>query len=63
MANIRQRTRKIKMFILSATVAFLFGTSPSNAGEITIGMAPNLQTLPIVVAVSEGYFAEEKIDL
>ena len=63
MAIIKQRTRTLKKFILSATVAFLFGTSASNAGEITIGMAPNLQTLPIVVAMSEGYFADEKIEL
>tara|TARA_Y100001968_G_C19339128_1_gene708516 strand:- start:63 stop:1049 length:987 start_codon:yes stop_codon:yes gene_type:complete len=63
MANIKQRTRTLKKFILSATVAFLFGTSASNAGDITIGMAPNLQTLPIVVAMSEGYFADEKIEL
>ena len=63
MANIKQRTRTLKNFIVSATVAFLFGTSASNAGEITIGMAPNLQTLPIVVAMSEGYFANEKIEL
>ena len=63
MANIKQRTRTLKNFIVSATVAFLFGTSASNAGEITIGMAPNLQTLPIVVAMSEGYFADEKIEL
>ena len=63
MANIKQRTRTLKNFIVSATVAFLFGTSASNAGEITIGMAPNLQTLPIVVAMSEGYFADEKIKL
>ncbi len=63
MANMKQRTRTLKKFIVSATVAFLFGTSASNAGEITIGMAPNLQTLPIVVAMSEGYFADEKIEL
>ncbi|MEO0829893.1 MAG: ABC transporter substrate-binding protein [Pseudomonadota bacterium] len=35
----------------------------AHAGEITIGTAPNLQTLPIVVAQSEGYFEEEGITL
>ena len=63
MKNIRQRTCTFKRCILSAAVAFLFSASPSDAGEITIGMAPNLQTLPIVVAMSEGYFADEKIEL
>lgn len=33
------------------------------AGDITIGFAPNLQTLPVVVAQAEGYFAEEDITL
>lgn len=36
---------------------------PALAGEITIGYAPNLQTLPVVVADAEGYFAEEDITL
>ncbi len=38
-------------------------TGAAQAGEITIGTAPNLQTLPIVVAQSEGYFEDEGITL
>ena len=53
----------IKKAILSVTTALFINTGASVAGEITIGMAPNLQTLPVVVAMSEGYFAEENIDL
>ena len=53
----------IRKTILGATTALLLSTGASAAGEITIGMAPNLQTLPVVVAMSEGYFAEENIDL
>jgi len=53
----------IRKSILGATTALLLSTGVSTAGEITIGMAPNLQTLPVVVAMSEGYFAEENIDL
>ncbi len=52
-----------KKTILTAAAALLISNSPTMAGEITIGMAPNLQTLPIVVASSEGYFNEEKIKL
>ena len=52
-----------KKTILTAAAALLMSNSPTMAGEITIGMAPNLQTLPIVVASSEGYFSEEKIKL
>lgn len=35
----------------------------ANAAVVTIGTAPNLQTLPIVVAESQGFFAEEGIEL
>ncbi|MEM9241045.1 MAG: ABC transporter substrate-binding protein [Pseudomonadota bacterium] len=49
--------------VLSAAGALILSVGASNAGEITIGTAPNLQTLPIVVASSEGYFAEEGIEL
>ena len=35
----------------------------ANADVVTIGTAPNLQTLPIVVADSQGFFAEEGIEL
>lgn len=38
-------------------------TLSANAAEVTIGTAPNLQTLPIVVAESQGYFAKEGIEL
>ena len=54
------------MFMKSVTgaiSALLLGTGLASAGEITIGTAPNLQTLPIVVAMSEGYFADEGIEL
>ncbi|MDW3225070.1 MAG: ABC transporter substrate-binding protein [Paracoccaceae bacterium] len=49
--------------IFGAASAFLAVASTSFAGDITIGTAPNLQTLPIVVAQSEGYFTEEGINL
>ncbi|MEO1293601.1 MAG: ABC transporter substrate-binding protein, partial [Pseudomonadota bacterium] len=49
--------------LLGAASALVLATGPSLAGEITIGTAPNLQTLPIVVAMHEGYFAEEGIEL
>lgn len=47
------------------TTACLALTLPicAAADVITLGTAPNLQTLPIVVAQSEGYFAEEGIEL
>ena len=54
------------MFMKSVTgaiSALLLGTGLASAGEITIGTAANLQTLPIVVAMSEGYFADEGIEL
>lgn len=38
-------------------------TLSANAAQITIGTAPNLQTLPIVVAESQGFFADEGIEL
>lgn len=49
--------------ILGAASAMVLTASATLAGQITIGTAPNLQTLPIVVAMSEGYFAEEGIEL
>ncbi|MEO1308234.1 MAG: ABC transporter substrate-binding protein [Pseudomonadota bacterium] len=49
--------------ILSATALSLMTTGATLAAEITIGTAPNLQTLPIVVAQAEGYFEEEGIEL
>ena len=49
--------------VLGAAAALLVATGASAASKLTIGMAPNLQTLPIVVAMSEGYFAEEDIEL
>lgn len=54
------------MFLKSTTgaiSALILSAGLANAGQITIGTAPNLQTLPIVVAMSEGYFAEEGIEL
>ena len=38
-------------------------TLSANAAQVTIGTAPNLQTLPIVVAESQGFFADEGIEL
>lgn len=49
--------------ILSAVSALVISAGFGSAGQITIGTAPNLQTLPIVVAMSEGYFADEGIEL
>lgn len=49
--------------IAGAVSAFVIGASAAGAGQITLGSAPNLQTLPIVVAMSEGYFADEGIEL
>lgn len=49
--------------LLGATSALILSAGIAAAGKITIGTAPNLQTLPIVVAMSEGYFAEEGIEL
>jgi len=49
--------------VLGAAAALTLSTTAVYAGEMTIGFAPNLQTLPIVVAQSEGYFAEENITL
>lgn len=49
--------------LLGAAAAFTLTASVGLAGDITIGFAPNLQTLPVVVAQSEGYFAEEDITL
>ena len=49
--------------LINAAAAIALSTGALHAGEITIGFAPNLQTLPVVVAQSEGYFAEEDITL
>lgn len=49
--------------ILGAASALALAANASFAGDITIGTAPNLQTLPIVVAQAEGYFEEEGINL
>lgn len=46
--------------LLAASVSF---SGHTLAGKVTIGTAPNLQTLPIVVAQAEGYFEEEGIEL
>jgi NitT/TauT family transport system substrate-binding protein len=51
------------MKFLGAATALTFSATSAFAGDITIGFAPNLQTLPIVVAQSEGYFTEEDITL
>lgn len=52
----------IKQIILAAAVSLSF-VSPLLAGTIKLGTAPNLQTVPIVVAQANGYFAEEGIEL
>lgn len=51
------------MKFLGTATAFTFSVTGAFAGDVTIGFAPNLQTLPIVVAQSEGYFTEEDITL
>jgi len=51
------------MKFLGAATALTLSATSALAAEITIGYAPNLQTLPIVVAQSEGFFAEEDITL
>jgi len=52
----------IKSLLMAVAASSALATN-AFAGKITIGTAPNLQTLPIVVAQSEGYFAEEGIEL
>lgn len=52
----------IKTLFIATCLSGL-AVSSAIADKITIGTAPNLQTLPIVVAQSEGYFVEEGIDL
>lgn len=52
--------------LLGRTVAvttLMIATAGANAGVVTIGTAPNLQTLPIVIAESQGFFKEEGIEL
>jgi len=49
--------------IMGAVSALFLGVGALQAGQITLGTAPNLQTLPIVVAMSEGYFADEDIEI
>ncbi|CAN0606392.1 unnamed protein product, partial [Ectocarpus sp. 12 AP-2014] len=49
--------------LFGAASALVLSAGLAAADKITIGTAPNLQTLPIVVAMSEGYFAEEGIEL
>ena len=49
--------------ITGALGALVVSAGLASAGQITIGTAPNLQTLPIVVAMSEGYFEEEGLEL
>lgn len=49
--------------ILNTLLAMSSVAMSANAAVVTIGTAPNLQTLPIVVAQSQGFFAEEGIEL
>lgn len=49
--------------LMAAACLSLATIASANAGKITIGTAPNLQTLPIVVAQDQGYFADEGIEL
>lgn len=49
--------------VLGAAGVALITAGAASADTITIGTAPNLQTLPIVVAMSEGYFESEGIEL
>lgn len=53
---------RLHSILTIACTSFLLANT-TVAGTITLGSAPNLQTLPIVVAQSEGYFAEEGIEL
>ena len=48
--------------LIGAAGALFLSVNSAYAADITIGFAPNLQTLPIVVAQSEGYFEEEDIN-
>lgn len=52
----------MKQLILT-TVTSLILTGGALADTIRLGSAPNLQTVPIVVAEANGYFAEEGIEL
>lgn len=49
--------------LIGAAGALVLSANSAFAADITLGFAPNLQTLPIVVAQSEGYFEEEDITL
>ena len=44
--------------LIGAAGALVLSVNSAYAADITIGFAPNLQTLPIVVAQSVGYFEE-----
>lgn len=52
--------------MLSSITALLVAaglTGTAHAEPIVLGTTPNLQTAPIVVALDQGYFAEEGIDI
>jgi ABC-type nitrate/sulfonate/bicarbonate transport system substrate-binding protein len=49
--------------LLGSMVSLTLMSINAYSGQVTIGTAPNLQTLPIVVAQSQGYFADEGIQL
>lgn len=53
----------MRFTLITAAATSMLLWSSLNAGQITIGTAPNLQTVPIVVAQAEGYFEEEGIEL
>lgn len=52
----------IRTTLLAAAASLAF-TGMAMADAIRLGTAPNLQTVPIVVAQANGYFAEEGIEL
>lgn len=57
------KTRYIARNLILASISSCLCITSALAAKITVGTAPNLQTLPIVVAQSEGYFKEQGLEL
>lgn len=54
---------QIGKLLTTATMALAAMASTASAEPIMVGTAPNLQTVPIVVAQAEGFFEEEGLEL
>ena len=55
--------RKPKSLALSLFAAAMLAAAPAKSAEIVLGSAPNLQTVPILVALDKGYFKEENLEI